>query len=81
MDRVAGIVSGDGVRHSPAAVWVGALLAGSWTLLPASPRRVASGPTVTRTIDDFTAAGIREAHRQIETGHTTGKIVVLRVAA
>jgi NADPH2:quinone reductase len=34
--------------------------------------------TVTTTLDDFTAAGLREAHRLVETGRTVGKIVVQR---
>ncbi|MGW3248576.1 zinc-binding alcohol dehydrogenase family protein [Streptomyces sp. NPDC001070] len=34
--------------------------------------------TVTTTIDDFSAAGLRRAHRMVETGRTTGKIVVTR---
>lgn len=34
--------------------------------------------TATTTIDDFSAAGIREAHRLVETGHTVGKVVVTR---
>ncbi|HKV22302.1 MAG TPA: zinc-binding alcohol dehydrogenase family protein [Mycobacterium sp.] len=34
--------------------------------------------TVTRIIDDFSAAGIREAHRDVESGRMTGKVVVSR---
>ncbi|MFC4034757.1 zinc-binding alcohol dehydrogenase family protein [Streptomyces polygonati] len=34
--------------------------------------------TLTRTVDDFSAAGLREAHRLVETGRTTGKVVVTR---
>ncbi|MFC4033245.1 zinc-binding alcohol dehydrogenase family protein [Streptomyces polygonati] len=34
--------------------------------------------TVSTTIGDFTAAGIREAHRLVEGGHVTGKVVVAR---
>jgi NADPH2:quinone reductase len=34
--------------------------------------------TISTTIGDFTAAGIREAHRLVETGHVTGKVVVAR---
>ncbi|TFV57887.1 zinc-binding alcohol dehydrogenase family protein [Mycobacterium sp. PS03-16] len=34
--------------------------------------------TVTRTITGLDAEGIREAHREIESGHTIGKIVVTR---
>jgi NADPH2:quinone reductase len=34
--------------------------------------------TVTQTIDDFSAAGLREAHRQVESGRMVGKVVVHR---
>jgi zinc-binding alcohol dehydrogenase family protein len=34
--------------------------------------------TLTTSIDSFSAAGLREAHRLVETGHTTGKVVVAR---
>lgn len=34
--------------------------------------------TLTTAIDDFSAAGLREAHRLVETGRVTGKIVVTR---
>ena len=34
--------------------------------------------TVTSVIDDFTAAGIRAAHRQVESGQMVGKVVVTR---
>ena len=34
--------------------------------------------TLTTTLDDFTAAGLREAHRLVETGRTVGKIVIHR---
>jgi len=34
--------------------------------------------TVTRTIEGFTADGLREAHRDVETGRMTGKVVVTR---
>ncbi|MYS24143.1 zinc-binding alcohol dehydrogenase family protein [Streptomyces sp. DvalAA-14] len=34
--------------------------------------------TATTVIDDFSAAGLREAHRQVESGHTVGKVVVTR---
>ncbi|WP_432510057.1 zinc-binding alcohol dehydrogenase family protein [Kineococcus sp. SYSU DK001] len=34
--------------------------------------------TLTTTIDDFSAAGLREAHRLVETGRTVGKVVVTR---
>ncbi len=34
--------------------------------------------TATTVIDDFSAAGLREAHRRVETGHTIGKIVITR---
>ncbi|WP_049577922.1 zinc-binding alcohol dehydrogenase family protein [Streptomyces sp. SBT349] len=36
--------------------------------------RTTLGPAV----DDFSAAGLREAHRMVESGHTTGKVVVTR---
>jgi NADPH2:quinone reductase len=34
--------------------------------------------TLTTTIEDFTANGLREAHRRVESGRTTGKVVVSR---
>ncbi|GHH88360.1 NADPH:quinone reductase [Streptomyces sulfonofaciens] len=34
--------------------------------------------TLTTTIDDFSADGMREAHRVVESGRTTGKVVVSR---
>jgi NADPH:quinone reductase len=34
--------------------------------------------TVTSVIDDFTATGIRAAHRQVESGRMVGKVVVTR---
>ena len=34
--------------------------------------------TLTTAIDDFTAAGLREAHRQVESGRMIGKVVVHR---
>lgn len=34
--------------------------------------------TLTTAIDDFSAAGLREAHRLVETGRTVGKVVVHR---
>ncbi|TFV60963.1 zinc-binding alcohol dehydrogenase family protein [Mycobacterium sp. PS03-16] len=34
--------------------------------------------TVTTTISDFSAAGLREAHRAVESGHMVGKAVVVR---
>ena len=34
--------------------------------------------TVTNVIGDFNAAGIREAHREVESGHMIGKVVVRR---
>jgi NADPH2:quinone reductase len=34
--------------------------------------------TVTTTIEDFTAVGIRQAHSEIESGHAVGKVVVTR---
>lgn len=34
--------------------------------------------TLTRTIDDFSAAGLREAHRAVESGRMVGKVVVTR---
>ena len=34
--------------------------------------------TVTESIDDFSAAGLRRAHALVESGHMTGKVVVHR---
>lgn len=34
--------------------------------------------TLTTSIDDFSGAGMREAHRLVESGRTTGKVVVTR---
>ena len=34
--------------------------------------------TLSNVIEDFSAAGLREAHRLVETGHTIGKVVVTR---
>jgi NADPH2:quinone reductase len=34
--------------------------------------------TVTTTIEDFSAVGIRQAHSEIESGHAVGKVVVTR---
>ncbi|WP_445169455.1 zinc-binding alcohol dehydrogenase family protein [Mycolicibacterium sp. Dal123E01] len=34
--------------------------------------------TVTNTIEDFSAQGLRAAHEAVESGHTTGKVVVCR---
>lgn len=34
--------------------------------------------TVTRTIEDFSSAGLKEAHRAVESGRMIGKIVVTR---
>ncbi|CDO06696.1 zinc-binding alcohol dehydrogenase family protein [Mycolicibacterium cosmeticum] len=34
--------------------------------------------TITTAIDDFSAAGLREAHRLVESGHMIGKVVVHR---
>ncbi|MGW6740078.1 zinc-binding alcohol dehydrogenase family protein [Streptomyces sp. NPDC055025] len=34
--------------------------------------------TLTTTVDDFSATGMREAHRLVESGRTTGKVVVAR---
>lgn len=34
--------------------------------------------TVTKTVEDFTASGLREAHRDVESGRMTGKVVVSR---
>ncbi|WP_405581746.1 zinc-binding alcohol dehydrogenase family protein [Streptomyces sp. NBC_01190] len=34
--------------------------------------------TLTKTLPDFSAAGLREAHRLVESGRTTGKVVVTR---
>lgn len=36
--------------------------------------------TVTKTVEGFTAEGLREAHRDVETGRMTGKVVVTRSA-
>jgi NADPH:quinone reductase len=37
--------------------------------------------TVTTTIDDLTAAGLRQAHRDVESGRMVGKVVVHRAGA
>ena len=34
--------------------------------------------TVTKIVEDFSAAGLREANRDVESGRTTGKVVVAR---
>jgi NADPH:quinone reductase-like Zn-dependent oxidoreductase len=34
--------------------------------------------TITTAIGDFSAAGLREAHRLVESGHMIGKVVVHR---
>ena len=34
--------------------------------------------TITTAIDDFSAAGLREAHRLVESGRMIGKVVVHR---
>jgi hypothetical protein len=34
--------------------------------------------TLTATVSDFTAAGMREAHRLVESEHAIGKVVVAR---
>jgi NADPH2:quinone reductase len=34
--------------------------------------------TVTKTIDDFSSAGLKEAHRDVESGRMTGKVVITR---
>ena len=34
--------------------------------------------TVTKTITDFSAAGLAEAHRDVESGRMTGKVVLVR---
>ena len=34
--------------------------------------------TVTKTIEDFSAAGLRQANREVKAGRMTGKIVVTR---
>jgi NADPH:quinone reductase-like Zn-dependent oxidoreductase len=50
-------------------------------LLATTARLVDDGTlrsTVTRTIVGFTAANLREAHRDVETGRMTGKVVVTR---
>jgi NADPH2:quinone reductase len=36
--------------------------------------------TVTKTVEDFTASGLREAHRDVESGRMTGKVVVSRAS-
>jgi zinc-binding alcohol dehydrogenase family protein len=50
-------------------------------LLTAAAELVDAGrlqTTLTRTIDDFSAAGLREAHRAVESGRMVGKVVVAR---
>lgn len=50
-------------------------------LLAATAEMVDAGTvrtTVTRTIEDFSAAGLREATRDVESGRMTGKVVVSR---
>jgi NADPH:quinone reductase-like Zn-dependent oxidoreductase len=52
-------------------------------LLAAAAELVDAGrlrTTVTRTIDDFSATGLREAHRAVESGRMVGKVVVVREA-
>jgi NADPH:quinone reductase-like Zn-dependent oxidoreductase len=34
--------------------------------------------TLTTSVNDFSAAGMREAHRLVESGRMTGKVVVTR---
>jgi zinc-binding alcohol dehydrogenase family protein len=34
--------------------------------------------TVTKTVDDFSSTGLKEAHRDVESGRVTGKIVITR---
>ncbi|WP_432542651.1 zinc-binding alcohol dehydrogenase family protein [Kineococcus sp. SYSU DK002] len=52
----------------------GRLLAATADLVDAGRVRT----TLTTTIEDFSAAGLREAHRLVETGRTVGKVVVTR---
>ncbi|NAZ87214.1 zinc-binding alcohol dehydrogenase family protein [Kineococcus indalonis] len=52
----------------------GRLLAETASLVDAGHLR----STLTTAIDDFSAAGLREAHRLVETGRTVGKVVVHR---
>lgn len=50
-------------------------------LLAATAQLVDQGTlrtTVTKTIEDFSAAGLREAHRDVESGRMTGKVVITR---
>ena len=56
-------------------------LAGQQELLAKTAQLVDDGvirSTVTQTIEDFSAQGLREAHRAVESGHMTGKVVVRR---
>ncbi|AKK26869.1 zinc-binding alcohol dehydrogenase family protein [Mycobacterium sp. EPa45] len=56
-------------------------LPGQQELLAATAQLVDEGiirSTVTKTIDDFSAAGLREAHKAVESGRMVGKIVVRR---
>lgn len=56
-------------------------LPGQQELLAATAQLVDDGiirSTVTQTIDDFSANGLREAHRAVESGRMVGKIVVRR---
>lgn len=52
----------------------GRLLAQTAALVDAGRVRT----TLTTTIEDFSAAGLREAHRLVESGRTVGKVVVTR---
>lgn len=50
-------------------------------LLAATAQLVDQGTlrtTATKTIEDFSAAGLREAHRDVESGRMTGKVVITR---
>jgi zinc-binding alcohol dehydrogenase family protein len=56
-------------------------LAGQQDLLARTAQLVDDGlirSTVTQTIEGFSASGLREAHRAVESGHMVGKIVVHR---
>lgn len=56
-------------------------LAGQQDLIARAARLVDDGlirSTVSQTIQDFSASGLREAHRAVESGHMVGKIVVHR---
>jgi len=56
-------------------------LAGQAELLAKTAQLVDDGvirSTVTNTVEDFSADGLRAAHKAVESGHTIGKIVVRR---